>query len=92
MERNLFKRVEIAFPLLDKRIRAQVTEQLMAYIHDSTQSWTLRDDGSYVQVVGGGKPVQVRLLEQLTGPDEPEKISKASTLRPRVAKPKAKKK
>ena len=85
MERNLFKRVEIAFPLLDKKIRTQVTEQLMGYVSDTAQSWALKDDGSYARVAGGGKPVQIKLLEQLTGADEPEKI-KFRSLLPRVAK------
>ncbi len=91
MERNLFKRVEVAFPLLDKKIRAQVIEQLMGYMHDTAQSWRLAEDGSYSRVAGGGKPVQIKLLEQLTGADEPEKIKLKSTLLPRVAKPKRKK-
>ncbi len=89
MERNLFKRVEIAFPLLDKKIRAEVIEQLMAYLGDTAQSWALKDDGSYSRVPGGGKPVQIRLLEQLTGGDEPEKTKGSSALLPRVAKTKA---
>lgn len=70
MERNLFRRVEIAFPILDKKLRAQVIEQLMAYVDDKAQSWLLRDDGRYERASGGGKPVQIRLLETLTGGDE----------------------
>ncbi|MES2885986.1 MAG: polyphosphate kinase 1 [Pseudomonadota bacterium] len=91
MERNLFKRVEVAFPLLDKKIRAQVIEQLLGYLSDTAQSWVLKDDGSYARVAGGGKPVQIKLLEQLTGPDEPEKIKATRSLLPRVAKPARKK-
>jgi len=86
MERNLFKRVEIAFPLLDKKIRTQVTEQLMAYLNDTSQSWSLKDDGSYARIAGGGKPVQIKLLEQLTGTEELEKPKAKSALLPRVAK------
>ena len=91
MERNLFKRVEIAFPLLDKKIRAQVAEQLMGYVSDTAQSWALEDDGSYARIAGGGKPVQIKLLEQLAGADEPEKI-KSRPLLPRVAKSTTRKK
>ena len=86
MERNLFKRVEIAFPLLDKKIRAQVIEQLMGYLNDTAQSWVLKDDGSYSRIPGGGMPVQIKLLEQLTGPDQPEKTKANASLLPRVAK------
>ena len=92
MERNLFRRVEVAFPLLDKKIRAQVIDQLMGYMSDTAQSWVLREDGSYTRVSGGGKPVQIKLLEQLTGPDEPEKAKGKSSLLPRVPKPSRKKK
>ncbi len=87
MERNLFKRVEIAFPLLDKKIRAQVTDQLMGYMNDTAQSWSLKDDGSYARIAGGGKPVQIKLLEQLTGAEEvPTGKAAARALKPRVAK------
>ena len=86
MERNLFKRVEIAFPLLDKKIRSMVIEQLMAYVSDTAQSWLLKDDGSYARLVGSGKPVQSKLLEQLTGADEPEKLKSKSSMLPRMAK------
>lgn len=92
MERNLFKRVEIAFPLLDKKIRTQVIEQLMAYVSDTAQSWLLKDDGSYTRVAGGGKPVQSKFLEQLTGADEPEKLKSKSSMLPRMAKRARKKK
>ena len=92
MERNLFKRVEIAFPILDKKIRTQLIEQLMAYVGDTAQSWRLMDDGSYVRLAGGGKPVQSTLLEQLTGADEPEKFKSKSAMLPRMAKRPRKKK
>ena len=93
MERNLFKRVEVAFPLLDKKLRTQVIEQLQAYVGDTAQSWTLKDDGSYSRIAGGGKPVQSKLLEQLTGADEiADKLKTKTVLLPRVAKPKGKKK
>ena len=91
MERNLFKRVEIAFPLLDKKVRAQVIEQLMAYVNDTAQSWTLKDDGSYARIAGGGKPVQTRLLEQLTAADSVAAATGRSALKPLKAKPEKRK-
>ena len=92
MERNLFKRVEVAFPLLHKPLREQVIEQLMAYVSDTAQSWALGADGRYTRVQGGGKAIQTRLLEQLTGAEEPEKPKRSPSLKPRVAKPVARKK
>ncbi len=87
MERNLFKRVEVAFPLLDKDIRKQLIEQLMGYLHDTAQSWVLLPDGSYTRIAGGGKPVQIKLLEQLTGGDENTiATQRKSSLKPLKAK------
>ena len=70
MERNLFKRVEIAFPVLDRKIRERVIEQLQAYLADSATSWMLQPDGSYQRAPGyeaGAKGVQIKLLEEIVG-------------------------
>lgn len=65
MERNLFKRVEIAFPIQDRKIRERIIEQLHGYLADSAQSWLLQADGTYVRpAVIEGKPIQLRLLEE----------------------------
>jgi len=67
MERNLVRRVEIAFPVLDKKHRQQITAQLFAYAEDRPQTWRLAADGSYRLCGGNAKPVQTELLETLTG-------------------------
>jgi polyphosphate kinase len=65
MERNLFKRVEIAFPIQDRKIRERIIEQLQGYLADTAQSWLLQADGTYVRpAVIEGKPIQLRLLEE----------------------------
>jgi polyphosphate kinase len=70
MERNLFRRVEVAFPLKDRKIRGRVIEHLEAYVADTAQSWLLQSDGSYVRAepsrrgsAEAAKPVQLRLME-----------------------------
>jgi len=65
MERNLFRRVEIAFPILDKKLRERIVEQLNAYLEDTAQSWMLHADG-YFHRPGQieGKPVQTRFMEE----------------------------
>ncbi len=68
MERNLFRRVEIAFPLKDKRLRNQVVSDLEAYLADKAQTWALQADGRYERVKpdNGDKavvPVQLRPLQ-----------------------------
>ncbi|MDI3260636.1 MAG: polyphosphate kinase 1 [Sinobacteraceae bacterium] len=69
MERNLFRRVEVAFPVLDQKIRKRVIGELEAYLADTAQSWLLQPDGSYrrAEAEAGAQPVQLRLLEELTG-------------------------
>lgn len=67
MERNLFRRVEVAFPLKDKRLRARVIEHLQAYLDDTAQSWLLQSDGSYTRSEGGAgrnDAVQLRLMDE----------------------------
>ena len=48
MNRNLFRRIEVAFPVLDKAMKKRViTEGLHPYIKDNTNSWELDSDGHY---------------------------------------------
>jgi polyphosphate kinase len=70
MERNLFRRVETAFPIEDRRMKQKVLQEgLLDYLADNTQSWLLQSDGSYKRnAPGSSKPksVQTALLEQYT--------------------------
>ncbi|WP_421621086.1 polyphosphate kinase 1 [Alkalilimnicola ehrlichii] len=50
MERNFFRRVETAFPLLDEEARRRVLLDLECYLKDNTQAWLLQPDGSYVRL------------------------------------------
>jgi polyphosphate kinase len=48
MARNLFRRIEVAFPVLDKKLKRRVlTEGLRAYLRDNTAAWELGPDGRY---------------------------------------------
>ena len=48
MDRNFFRRVEIAFPIEDKALKTRVIKESLAYyLADNTQAWELRADGSY---------------------------------------------
>ncbi|HSW13507.1 MAG TPA: polyphosphate kinase 1 [Solimonas sp.] len=65
MERNLFRRVEIAFPIEDKKIRARVLEELNAYLADTAQTWLLQADGRYLRPERiEGKAVQLRMMDE----------------------------
>ena len=48
MHRNLFGRIEIAFPVLDGKARKRVIrEGLRPYLVDNSQAWEMGSDGSY---------------------------------------------
>ncbi len=48
MGRNLFRRIEVAFPVLDPVLKRRVIEEgLRYYIKDNTNTWILQTDGEY---------------------------------------------
>jgi polyphosphate kinase len=48
MGRNMFRRIEIAWPVLDARLRQRVIDEcLVPYMHDGVDAWVLHADGSY---------------------------------------------
>ncbi|WP_201600331.1 polyphosphate kinase 1 [Psychrobacter immobilis] len=51
MDRNLFHRVEVAFPIEDKKLFKQVYQDgLLNYLKDNTQAWILSGDGVWQQL------------------------------------------
>jgi polyphosphate kinase len=66
MERNFFRRVEGAFPVLRGSQRERILRDLHLYLADNTQAWLLRPDGTYIRAETGSEtPVcaQKQLLE-----------------------------
>jgi polyphosphate kinase len=50
MGRNLFRRIEVAFPVLDKELKARViAEGLAVCFEDNCNAWDLGSDGKYVR-------------------------------------------
>ncbi|AAZ19495.1 polyphosphate kinase [Psychrobacter arcticus 273-4] len=50
MDRNLFHRVEVAFPIEDEKLFKQIYQDgLLNYLQDNTQAWTLSGDGRWQQ-------------------------------------------
>lgn len=48
MERNFFRRIELAFPVLDKKLKRRViSEGLQIYLTDNLQSWDMDAHGNY---------------------------------------------
>ncbi len=67
MTRNLHYRVEVCFPIEEKRTSDTVIKYgLLSYLSDNTQAWVLQSDGSYKHLKpGSAKPrsAQQLLLE-----------------------------
>ncbi len=48
MGRNLFRRIEVAWPVLDGKLKQRVlNEGLRPYLDDTADAWTLQGDGTY---------------------------------------------
>ena len=48
MDRNLFHRVEVAFPIEDKKLSKQIYQDgLLSYLQDNKQAWILSGDGNW---------------------------------------------
>lgn len=72
MERNLLRRVETCFPILDPVLAKRVfDEELANYLADNTQAWQLDAKGNYSRIlpVGNAAPfsAQRALLKKLSG-------------------------
>ncbi len=52
MNRNMLRRVELAWPVEDPVLRQRVIDEcLVAYLHDNVDAWSLNADGHYTRVV-----------------------------------------
>jgi polyphosphate kinase len=58
MERNFFRRVEIAFPVREKTHHARILRDLASYLTDNTQAWALGRDGHYTRCARGHDPAR----------------------------------
>jgi polyphosphate kinase len=58
MERNFFRRVEIAFPVREQTHRERILRDLDSYLADNTRAWTLGRDGRYIRCERGSEPVR----------------------------------
>jgi polyphosphate kinase len=70
MDRNFFRRVEIAFPVIDKLLKKRVFDEgLKPYLTDQQDAWTMCRDGSYDPPPRpeGARSAQTRLLKHFSG-------------------------
>ena len=48
MSRNLFRRIEVGFPILDKTLKKRVMQEgLLPYLKDNSNAWLLDSEGNY---------------------------------------------
>jgi polyphosphate kinase len=48
MDRNFFRRIEVCFPLLDKKLKKRVIDEgLRVYLQDNCQAWDMDGNGQY---------------------------------------------
>lgn len=59
MSRNMTRRVELAWPVLELSLRQRLIDEcLLAYLHDTRNTWTLDADGKYRRVEKQGRKPQ----------------------------------
>jgi polyphosphate kinase len=62
MDRNLFRRIEVAFPA-SPQWQARLAQDLQLYLDDDCQAWELTADSGYVRAASAGRcSAQARLL------------------------------
>jgi polyphosphate kinase len=60
MERNFFRRVEVAFPIQREAHRDRILRDLETYLNDSCQAWQLGSDGVYTRVPHAEPPLNAQ--------------------------------
>ena len=71
IDRNFFRRIEVCFPVLDRKLKKRVIDEgLKAYLQDNCQAWDMDADGHYRQKTprrAAPKYAQDMLLHELAG-------------------------
>jgi polyphosphate kinase len=63
MGRNMFRRIELAWPVRDAALRQRVIDEcLVPYLYDTRDAWELHSDGRYRRVSHNGVSAQQALM------------------------------
>jgi polyphosphate kinase len=78
MNRNMLRRVELAWPVTDPVIRQRIIDEcLVAYLHDGRDAWDLQPDGTYLRVNSQGDTprhgAQAALMARYSAPQHQDK-------------------
>ncbi|PJE18154.1 polyphosphate kinase 1 [Legionella sp.] len=64
MERNLYSRIEIMFPILNEACCKRIKQEIFKnYLRDNCNAWEMQADGSYKRIGNGTYSAQEKLLE-----------------------------
>jgi polyphosphate kinase len=64
MDRNLYHRIEILFPILDENCQKRIKQEIFKnYLKDNSNAWEMQEDGSYKAVRHGNHCAQEKLIE-----------------------------
>jgi len=65
MNRNMARRIEIAWPVLDATLRQRVIDEcLVPYLHDGRDAWRQLSDGHYERIGEDGHSAQCALMDR----------------------------
>jgi polyphosphate kinase len=68
MGRNMYGRVEVAWPVRDAKLRQRVIDEcLVPYLLDTQDAWLLAADGSYGRKGTGKASAQQALMRRYSG-------------------------
>ncbi len=71
MDRNLLRRVEVACPVRDRKLKKRVIDEaIVEHLRDNTSAWVMNSEGEYQRRRPRGRAArtsQLRLLERLAG-------------------------
>lgn len=63
MERNLYHRIEIMFPILDEHCQKRIKNEIIKnYLKDNSNTWEMQSDGSYTPSIQGDNCAQEKLI------------------------------
>lgn len=68
MSRNMFRRIEVAWPVLDAKLRQRVIDEaLQPYLYDQLDAWQLGPDGHSTRISEQGISAQQALVRRFQG-------------------------
>lgn len=63
MERNLYNRIEIMFPILDETCKKRIKDEIIKnYLKDNSNTWEMQNDGTYKPYIQGNNCAQEKLI------------------------------